>query len=117
MNRQEIIPLLPELQIFLATLRRFSWLLIAISFSGYSLALWLWFSAHITLAALCASISFLLFFLVKRQLIHLTSLYLQQVPRYYAAIDYINKNVANKPAPVFIAQLSKAIQVIQKNVL
>jgi hypothetical protein len=115
MNRQQIIQLLPELQTFLATLRHFSWLLIFMSVTGYTVAVWLWSIESSLAALLVASVSFILFSQVKPQLIKLSCWYLQKDPNYDACIDFIHKNLAIKSEQTFINQLHSAINVIQKN--
>jgi len=115
MNRQEIVQLLPELKIFLDTFRRFSLLLIIITFTGYSSAAWLWLNSQTSFAVLSASLSFILFYFAKRQLINLSCYYLKQDPRYDQTIHFIQKNLLKKSGQDLIVQLHKALQVIQKN--
>ena len=115
MNRQEIEPLLPELNIFLNTLRRFSQLLILITFAGYGSAFWFWSEGQTLGAILAASVSFILFYTTKRQLVNITSHYLKQDPHYHTMLYFIQRNLAQKSAPHFMTQLQKALAVIQKN--
>ena len=115
MNRQEIEPLLPELNIFLNTLRRFSLLLIIIAFTGYGSAFWLWSEGQTQWAIVTASLSFILFYSIKRQLVRLTIYYLQYDPHYQTMLCFIHDNLAKKSEQHFIIQLQKALQVIQKN--
>jgi len=115
MNRQEIEQLLPELKIFLDTLRYFSLLLIIITFAAYGGAFWFWSEGQTLWAILTASLSFILFYTIKRQLVMLTRYYLKQDPHYQAMLYFIHTNLAKKPEQDFILQLQKALQVIQKN--
>jgi small-conductance mechanosensitive channel len=115
MNRQEIEQLLPELNIFLDTLRRFSLLLILITFAGYGSAFWLWSVGQTPFALFAASLSFIIFYFTKQQLVSLTRYYLKQDPHYHQTIHFIQKNLARKTESDFIKQLQQALQVIQKN--
>jgi len=115
MNRQEIEQLLPELTLFLHTLRRFSLLLIIVTFAGYGSALWFWSVGQTAFALFAASFSFIIFYFTKQQLVSLTCYYLKQDPRYHKTIHFIQKNLARKTESAFIQQLQYALQIIQKS--
>lgn len=115
MNRQEIEPILPELTLFLDTLRRFSLLLILITFAVYGAAFWFWSEGQTLWAILTASFSFLLFYSIKRQLVTLTCIYLKQDPHNHAMLHFMRSNLNKKSEQDFIAQLQKVLAVMQKN--
>lgn len=115
MNRDEITKLLPELQIFLRTLRIFFLIFTIGIFGGYITALWLWSQEQILPAAIVASATFIVFYLFRLQLVEITCSYLKQDIKYTKMLYFINENLQKKGSKEFIDQLEKAISTIQKN--
>lgn len=115
MNRSEITKLLPELQIFLKTLRTFFLILIITVFSSYITALWLWSQEQHTLALIIASIAFIIFYLLQQRLVNITCSYLSQDTKYAKMLSFIHENLQKKTAKEFLSQLEKAVAIVKKN--
>lgn len=114
MNRDDITPHIPELKVFMRTLRTFSFVLIMISLVGYALSFWLWSEGHLAYAVMLTSTIFAIFYLLRNQLIEISSRYLSQDQQYEAMLEFINKHRDNKNSKAFIEQLDKAITIIEK---
>lgn len=115
MNRDEITELLPELKMFMKTLKVFSMILIISVFSSYFIALWLWSQEQTMYAIALASLAFIVFYLSRQQLAEISCSYLSQDRRYKKMITFVQENSKKHPPKQFIDLLEKAMTIIEKS--
>lgn len=115
MSRDEIVELLPELQALLKVYSIFFLILVSSVFVSYLIALWLWSQEQIFYATVLASLAFIVFYLLRQQLVEMSCIYLNQDARYKEMVVFVRKNLYKKSPKVFISQLEKAVAILQKS--
>jgi hypothetical protein len=114
MNKEQIIKLLPELQVFIRTVRTITWLGLILSFICYALAGWFWLEEQMFPAVVVATLGFVVFILTKKQAMPLSMRYLRQAPQYHEMLTFVEDQVKQKGFDETLLQLLKILPVVEK---
>lgn len=117
MNKEQIIKLLPELQVFIRTVRTITWLGLILSFVCYGLAGWFWLEEQMFSAVAVATLGFVVFILTKKQAMPLSMRYLRQAPQYHEMLSFVEEQSSQKGHDETLLQLLKILPVVEKSLI
>lgn len=119
MNKTQIRERLPDLQVFIHTVRNITNLLIITIMTGYGLAIWFWWQTQLGLAVFVATLSFLLYYVMRRYSVALSSYLLRyrlKPQQATATVQFINEQKKYKTDDEIISQLIKILPIVQAQV-
>jgi hypothetical protein len=119
MNKTQIRERLPDLQVFIHTVRNITNLLIITIMTGYGLAIWFWWQTQLGLAVFVATLSFLLYYVMRRYSVALSSYLLRyrlKPQQATATLQFINEQKKYKTDDEIISQLIKILPIVQAQV-
>ncbi|MGV6809085.1 MAG: hypothetical protein ACWA5U_04340 [bacterium] len=119
MNKAQIRERLPDLQVFLQTVHTITSVLIVIIVAGYGLALWFWWQTQLSVSFLSATLSFLLYYVMRHYSVTIARYSLRYrlpTPQALATLDFINEQKKYKTDDEIIHQLIKILPIVQAQV-
>lgn len=119
MNKTQIREHLPSLQVFIQTVRHITNLLIITIMTGYGLAVWFWWQTQLGLAVFVATLSFLLYYVMRRYSVALSGYLLRyrlKPQQATATLQFINEQKKDKTDDEIISQLIKILPIVQAQV-
>lgn len=119
MNKAQIRERLPDLQVFLQTIHTITSAFIVIIVAGYALALWFWWQTQLGLAVFSATLSFLLYYVMRHYSVTIARYSLRYrlpLSRATATLAFIDEQKKHKTDDEIIHQLVKVLPIVQAQV-